>query len=107
MPYKFNVFTGTLDFYETGGSGGGVTGIPPTTPNAIVRWADGAATTIENSPGTFVQDSGAIEAQGFITERTITGTVTVNSGESWIAPSLIISPGALIVLNPDSELIVI
>jgi hypothetical protein len=107
MPYKFNVFTGTLDFYENAGSSGGVTGIPPTNVGAIARWVDTNATTIQNSPKTNVQDGGAIEAQGFITERTVTGMVTVNSGESWISPSLIIAPCGIIVLNPDAELIMI
>lgn len=106
MPYKFNVFTGTLDYYQTVNGTTGVFGIPPTTPGAIATWVDTGATTIQNTL-TNVQASGAIEAQGFISERTVNGTVTVNGGESWITSSLIVAPGAVIVLKPDSELIMI
>lgn len=107
MPYRFNVFTGTLDIVGSSSSGSGnVTGIPPTTPTAIARWVDTLGTTIENSLA-LVQDGGAIEAQGFITERTVTATVLVNSGESWIAPSIVIAPGGVVILSPDAELILV
>ncbi len=106
MAYKFNPFTGTLDYYQSA-SAGGVVGIAPTNIGAITRWADTTATTIENSPGTNVQDSGAIEAQGFITNRQVNGTVTVGATESWISPGLQLQPGAVIVMNPGAELIVI
>src|SRR5271165_6246790 len=103
MPFKFNPITGVLDLVEAAGSGSGnVTGVPPTNIGAIAQWADTSGTTIANSPGTFVQASGAIEAQGFITNRTVSGTVTVNSGESWIAPALTVAPGGVIVLDSDS-----
>ena len=109
MPFKFNPLTGQLDLVNTSGSGpsGNVTGLPPTDINAIARWADTGADSIKNSPGTYIQDSGAIEAQGFITNRTVTGTVTVNTGESWIAPALTIAAGGMISLAPDAELIII
>lgn len=108
MAFKFNITTGQLDLVGSTGSGSGnVTGIPPTDINAIARWDNTTGTIIKNSPGTFVQDSGAIEAQGFITTRLVTGTVTVNAGESWIAPALTISPGSTIILDPDAELIII
>lgn len=107
MPFRFNPITGNLDLVNDTSSSGNVTGFPPTTPQAIVRWVDTAGTQIENSPGTLVQDSGAIEAQGFITTRTVTGLVTVNTGESWIAPALTVAPGGMITLSPDAELIII
>lgn len=106
MAYKFNVFTGTLDYYQPA-SAGGVVGIPPTNIGAITRWADTTATTVENSPGTNVQDSGAIEAQMFITNRQVNGTVTINGNESAIAPGLQLQPGSVIVMQPGAELIVI
>ena len=106
MAYSFNIFTGTLDKVGSSGTGSGVTGIAPTTVNAITRWADTSATTIQNSLA-LVQDSGAIEAQGFITNRNVTNTVVVNTGETWIAPALSVAPGGLIVLNADAQLIII
>lgn len=106
MAYKFNPFTGTLDYYQSA-SAGTITGIPPTNIGAITRWANTTATLIENSPGTNVQDSGAIEAQMFITNRNVTGTVTVNSNESAIIPGMQLQPGSIIILQPGAELIVI
>ena len=108
MPFRFNPITGQLDLVNaTGSTTGNVTGIPPTDLNAIARWADLTGTTIENSPGTFVQDSGAIEAQGFITNRNVPTTVTVHTGQSWIAPSLVIASGGVIILESDAQLIII
>lgn len=108
MPFRLNPIYGTLDLVGSSSSGSGnVTGIAPTDIRAIARWNDTSGTTIENSPGTLVQDSGAIEAQGFITNRIVTGTVVVNTNESWISPSLVIQPGGMILLSPDSELILI
>jgi len=98
---------GTSSGKSSGGGTGTVTGIPPTTIDAIARWADTTGTTIKNSPGTVVQDSGAIEAQGFLTRNIVNGVVTVNTNESWIAPSLSLAPGSMIVLMPDSELIIV
>lgn len=106
MPFKFNPITAQLDLVNTANAGS-VTGVPPTTVNAIARWADTTGTTIQNSPNTYVQDSGAIEAQGFITKRSVTGTVTVNGGESWIAPSIELSLTGAIVIADDAELIIV
>jgi hypothetical protein len=106
MAYKFNVFTGTLDYYVTGSAGTGtVTSIPPTTVNAIARWDDTTGTTIKDSPGTLVQDGGAIQANAFMTRRNITTTMTVPSGYTWIAPEL--EPTGSIELESDGELIIL
>jgi hypothetical protein len=107
MPYRFNIFTGTLDNIGSSGSGSGnVTGISPTTIGAIAVWDDTTGTTIENSL-TNVQTSGAIEAQGFITVRMVTSLVTVNPGESWIAPEIELEPSGSIQIEPDGEMIII
>lgn len=96
---------------NSGGSGSGgtgtVTGPGLSTDKAIARWDGTTGTIIQDSPGTLVQNSGAIEAAGFITQRNITSTITVNTGESWIAPALSIAPGGVIVLNRDTQLIII
>lgn len=109
MKAILNPFTGELQLVNNSSGGGGsgnVTGVAPTTPTAIVRWVDTGGTVIENSLAT-VQDSGAIQAQGFITDRNIAGTIVVQTGKTWLAPSLNIQPGAVIVLNADSQLIII
>lgn len=103
---RFNPVTAQLEVVETNSSSGSVSGIPPTTYTAIARWADTTATTIENSL-TLLQDGGGIEAQGFITRRSVTNHVDVNSGESWVAPSLIIEVGGSITIQPDAEIIVV
>ena len=105
MPYRFNVFTGTLDLVNTPPTNG-VTGIPPTTVGAIASWADTSGTMIQNTE-TNVQASGAIEAQGYITNRNITGTVTVNGNESWISPALTLEPGSNVIIEAGGELILI
>lgn len=109
MAYKvvLNPFTGELQLVTTpSSSGSGVIGIAPTTPGAIATWVDTDATTIQNTL-TNVQSSGAIESQGFITNRLVSGTVTVNSTQTWIAPALTIEPGGNIVIQPGGELILI
>ena len=112
MSYKVivNPFDGNLQLVNStsGGGTGNVTGIPPTNINAITRWASTDGTQIKNSPGTNVQDSGAIEAQGFISKRAVVGvTVTVNTGETWIAPSVEMGPGGVIVLGSDAQLLIL
>jgi hypothetical protein len=54
-----------------------------------------------------VQDGGAIEAQGFLTMRSVTNLVIVNSGESWIAPEMEIELTGAIEIEPDGEMIII
>jgi hypothetical protein len=98
MPYKFNVFTGTLDIVNpAGGGSGNVIGLPPTDINAIARWADTSADSIKNSPGTLIQDSGAINAQEFIFNRSIEGLVTIPDGYTMLATSIIIDTGNLVL----------
>ena len=80
MKFLINPFTGQFDLVGTtsgGGGSGNVTGIPPTDINAIVRWATTDGSVIENSPFTYVQDSGAIQAQGFVFDRQILNDITV------------------------------
>ena len=91
----------------SGVSPGNVTGIPPTTVGAIARWEDTSGTTIENSPGTLVQDGGAIEASGFITNRSITTLIHIPTEYSMIAPELEIELTGSIEIEPDGELIII
>jgi hypothetical protein len=105
MPYLFNVFTSNLDYYNNSGTGD-VIGIPPTTAGAIATWVDTSATTIQNTL-TNVQSSGAIEAQGYLTNRNVSGTVTVNDNESWIAPALTLQPGSNVTIYPGGEIIIL
>ena len=103
MAYKFNVFTGTLDIVGSSSSGG-VTGIPPTTIDAIARWADTTGTTIKNSPGTFVQDSGAIEMQAALQDRQILADVIVPPYFTMMQTDVYLISGD-IILDGDATLI--
>ena len=108
MPYKFNIFTGTLDIVSASGSGptGNVTGLPPTDINAIARWADTSADSIKNSPGTFIEDSGAIQSQAFAFNRQILNDVTVPNHFSVISTDIELVSGDLILLG-DSQLLLL
>lgn len=87
--------------------GGNVSGVPPTDIDAIARWDDTTGTTIKNSPGTLIQDGGAIQASGFITTRSVTTLITVPSGDSMIAPNLELELSGTLQIEPDGELIII
>jgi hypothetical protein len=108
MPFKFNPLTGQLDLVNSSGSGpsGNVTGLPPTDINAIARWADTGGDIIKNSPGTLVQDSGAIQAQAFVFERQILNDVTIPDHYSMINSDIEMISGDLIMLG-DSQLILV
>lgn len=101
MAYKLNPFTGNLDYYVA--ASGNVTGIPPTTIGAIATWADTGGMIIQNTL-TLVQASGAIQAQAFIEDRQISGTVNVPTNYTWIADALEMQPGSIITMNPGSKI---
>lgn len=90
----------------TGTGTGNVSGIAPTTVGAIATWDNTLASVIQNTQ-TNIQPSGAIEAQAYITRRSVTGTVTVNSDETWIAPSIELSPSGSIVIASDGDIIIV
>lgn len=109
MAYQvaLNPFTGQLQLVtRVPNPTGDVTGLPPTTIGAIASWADTTATTIQNTL-TNVQASGAIEAQAYITRRSVVGTVTVNADETWIAPSIEITLTGSVVIDSDGDIIII
>jgi hypothetical protein len=105
VKYKFNIFTGNFDLVASSTSGG-VQGPSSSTDNAITRWDGITGQLVQNSKA-LLQDDGAIQAQGFITNRQVTGTVVVGATESWIAPSLELQPGSVIVLGAGAQLIII
>jgi len=106
MPYRFNVFTSTLDLV-TNPSTGTVIGIAPTTVNAIATWADTTATTIQNS-GAVVQPGGAVVAQGFIAENHVTTTVEIGAGESMVLASYLDLDGiGEVIIDGDGELVIV
>jgi hypothetical protein len=105
MAFKLNVFTGTFDIVNRP-DGIGVTRSGPTGDRNIAIWAGNSVDAIQDSKA-LIQPSGVIEAQGFITNRNLTESVNVKSGYTWIAPSLNVSPGVTISLEPDAQLIII
>ncbi len=90
----------------TGTGTGNVSGIAPTTVGAIASWANTDASVIQNTL-TNVQASGAIEAQAYITRRSVTGNVTINADETWIAPSIELALGGSIVIESGGDIIIV
>lgn len=89
---------------QTGATG--VTATQPVTDNAITRWDGNDGRKIQNSPGTLVQDGGAIQAQGFLTNRVIDELVTIPTNYTMVAANVDIEDGE-IVIEEDSELLLL
>jgi hypothetical protein len=108
MKFLFNPISGVFDIVEsTGGGGSGtVNGVPPTTIGAIVQWANIDGTLIANSPGTFVQASGAIEMQAALQDRQILNLVTVPQYYTMLQTDVYLVSGD-IVLDSDSTLLLL
>lgn len=100
MPYKFNPFTGNLDFYTRGISGPSIT-----TNNAVTRWDGTTGTVVKNSKA-ILQDGGGLEAQAFLFHRNIEDTVVIKSDYSMIATDLVVDTGEIII-EDDAELVII
>lgn len=106
MPFRFNIFTGTLDIVNASGSGGGnVTGLPPTNIRDIAIWADTTGTTIEDSLAQ-VQVGGAVQAQAFVFDRQILNDVIVPDHYSVINSDIEMLSGDL-YLDGDAQLILL
>lgn len=105
MGFKFNPIYGTLDLVGTSSSGD-VVGPAGATDKAIARYDGTTGKLIQNSK-TILQDGGAIEAQGFITRSIVDDDVVVHTDEAWIAPSLVLDVGGSIVMEAESELIIV
>jgi hypothetical protein len=101
MPYKFNPFTGTLDFY----SGSGVQGPTSSTDTAIARWNGVGGNLIQDSKA-LVQNGGGIEAQAFLTNRSIDETVQIKTNFTMIASNIEVNDGE-VVIEADGELLII
>jgi hypothetical protein len=107
MRFVMNPLTGNLDLVGDSSGSGDVVGPSSATDKAIARYSTTTGKLIQDSPGTVVQDSGAIAAQGFITNRIVIGTTIVGANESWISPALEIQPGGVIQLAAGAQLIIV
>lgn len=107
MSFKFNPIYGTLDLVGSSTSGSGdVTGIPPSDDKAIARYQGTTGKIIQNSK-TQIQDGGSIEAQGFITKKSITDNVTINSDEVMITDGFSLELMGELVIEEDGELVIV
>jgi hypothetical protein len=106
-----NATTGVLFIEGPASSGGGgsgdVVGPPSSTNQAIAVWDGTTGQLLEDGPGTEVQPSGAIVAQGFITNQDVTGLVVVGSDQAWVAPSLNLTLTGSIDLTAGGQLIIV
>jgi hypothetical protein len=109
--YKQDAVNGWLFIEGPAGSGSGgggdVVGPPSSTNQAIAVWDGTTGQLLEDGPGTNVQPSGAIAAQGFITDQDVTGTVTVGANQTWVAPSLTLTDTGVIDLSGGGTLILV
>lgn len=107
MSFKFNPLTSQLDLVgSTSSSSGDVVGPASATDKAITRYNSTTGKLIQDSK-TVLQDGGALEAQGFLTRRSITDNITIPSGESWIAPSIELELLGSIDIEENGEIIII
>jgi hypothetical protein len=100
----FNVFTANFDYINVDTSA--VDGPGSSTDKAIARWNGTSGKLLQDSPGTLVQDSGAIEAQSFVFDRQIINDVTVPDHYSSINSDVELISGDFILLG-DSQLILL
>lgn len=103
MPFRFNPTTSQLDLVN---NDTGIQGPLVSTDTAIVRW-DGTTGNLVQDSLTILQDGGAIEAQMYITRRSVTELVQIHTDQSAIAPSLEIELTGSIEIELDAELIII
>ena len=106
MAFKFNPITGTLDLVNASGTGSGVTRVGSTVDKSISRWSGNDSDTIQGSK-TLVQDGGGIEAQGFITNRLITDTITIGSDQVMVSSGFSIELTGELVIEADGELVIV
>lgn len=102
MAFRFNPTTGQLDLVNSTG----ITGPASSTDKAIVRWNGTTGQIVQDGPGTYVQDSGAIEAQAFVFNRQILNDVLVPDKFSVISTDVELISGD-ILLEGDAELVLI
>jgi hypothetical protein len=103
MGIRYNPFTGNLDF-----TGSGITGPSSSTDKAIARWNGTTGQVVQDSPGTFVQDGGAIEASGFITENHVTTTIEIGAGQTMVVASYLdLDTGGTVIIDGDGELLIV
>lgn len=92
MPFKFNPFTGRLDYYSSSGSGD-VVGPASSTDNAVVRF--------DGTTGKLIQNSGAsVDDSGNITATNLSGT---NTGDQNLFATIAVSGQSNIVADSTSD----
>ena len=93
----------------TGGSsssGGDVTGPSSSTDKAIARY-DGTTGKIIQDSKTLVQDSGVIEAQGFVMNQLITDSFHIGNNQAAITAGFSVELTGEVVVESDGELVII
>lgn len=87
MPYKFNPFTGRLDYYQSGSAGSGdVVGPASSTDNAIARFDGTTGKLIQNS-GVTISDTDVLTAAQIIDSGLTASRVVVSDGSKQLTSS--------------------
>lgn len=101
MAFKFNPITAALELASQG-----ISRFGSTIDKSITRWNGNNNDSVQGSI-TLVQDSGAIEAQAFITNKLIIDTVTVNASQVMITSEFIIEPTGELIIEADGEVVLV
>lgn len=89
----------------TGAGTGNVSGIAPTTVGAIATWDNTTASLIQNTL-TYVQASGAIEAQAFLADRQILNDIVIPTHYTMVQTDVYLISGD-IILDGDATLLLL
>lgn len=84
---------------------GGITTTPPVTDNALVRWDGTDGRKIQNGIS-IEQDGGAIQSQGFLTNRVVNELISIPGNYTMLAANVEIEDGA-INIEADGELLIL
>lgn len=105
MPFKFNPFTGSLDFYESAAAGSGdVNGPVISTDKAITRW-NGTTGKVVNDSFAILQDGGAIQSQGFLFNNQIIRDISVPDDYVLVGRNPELISGNIVLLGSSEFLI--
>ena len=85
---------------------GNVVGPSVSDDNAIARYDGITGKLIQNSKA-FVQDGGALTAQGYILNKQIIDVVTIQSNFAMIVPSFSIELTGELIIDADGEIVIV
>lgn len=102
MALKFNPLTASLDLV----SSGFVKNNGTSTDKAITRFDGTTGKIIQNSKAQ-VQDGGAVESQGFVTNKIVTDSISIGNNEVMLTTAFSLETNGEIIIESDGELVLV